>query len=291
MPRTGPPPGRRGQLREAWLSGPEGIHVAPENPCGTGVLVLAGSSGRIDAERARLLARHGAHALSIRWFGGEGQPSAPAEVPLETFTEALDLLARDCERLAVVGTSLGAEAALLTGGHDARVAAVVALAPSSVVWAGVVTDAAGTPRQTSHWTLAGTPLPFVPFLDSWSPAGDPPAYRELYELSLQADPVVSRAAAIPVERIAGEVVLVAGGDDQVWPSVDFAQAVAQRRATHGLGAEVVTHAEAGHRTVLPGEPVVTAGMAMARGGTPAADAELGDRAWPALATVLRLPTA
>ena len=101
----------------------------------------------------------------------------------------------------------------------------------------------------------------------------------------------SAPAEVPLERIAGEVVLVAGGDDQVWPSVDFARAVARRRASHGLGTEVVTHPDAGHRTVLPGEPRVTAGMVMARGGTPGADAELGERAWPAMATVLRLPAA
>ncbi|WP_246561454.1 hypothetical protein [Streptomyces roseirectus] len=83
-----------------------------------GVLVLAGSSGRIEHERVRLLAGHGMTALSIRWFGGAGQPSELCEVPLETFTRAIDpLLAQGVRRIGVLGTSKGAEAALLTAAH------------------------------------------------------------------------------------------------------------------------------------------------------------------------------
>lgn len=257
------------------------VLVEPDRPSGTGVLVLAGSSGRVDEQRARLLAREGALVMSIRWFGGAGQRPGPFEVPLETFVSALDRLQPRCDRLSIVGTSFGAEAALLTAAHDDRVAACAAFAPSSVVWAGV--DGA---RQTSHWTLGGVPLPFVPFVGDWVPDSDPPAYRSLYERSLAADPAVSAAATIPVEHIRGSVLLVAGGDDQVWPAVTFAEQVAERRAAHGLATEVVTHPGAGHRTVLPGEEPVVGGQRMARGGSTAADAELGEMCWPSLVRLL-----
>lgn len=264
---------------EERLAGPEGLLVHPERPRGTGVLVLSGSSGRIDEDRARLFAAHGATALAARWFGGKGQQPGPFEVPLEVFVEALDLLAPQCDRLAVCGLSFGAEAALLTAAHDSRVAATVALAPSSVVWAGV--DAGVSPaRQTSHWTRAGSALPFVPFVDDWRPDQDPPAFVDLYRASLQAFPDRVAEAAIPVERIAGPVVLIAGGDDQVWPSEQFARDCAARRSAHGMDTTVITHPEAGHRVRLPGEPTVTAGSPMARGGTSSADAECGERAWP-----------
>ena len=82
--------------------------------------------------------------------------------------------------------------------------------------------------------------------------------------------------------------MIGGGDDQVWDSVTFARMVADRRAGHGLDTTVITHPEAGHRTVLPGEPAVTAGQAMARGGTPVADAELGQMAWRHVVDVLNL---
>jgi dienelactone hydrolase len=262
---------------------PAGVLVHPDAPSGTGVLVLGGSSGAVEADRARLLAGHGATAMSIRWFGGEGQQPGTWEVPLEIFTGALDRLARSCDRLALLGTSFGAEAALLVAAHDARVTAVIAVAPSSVVWAGV-DDA----RQTSHWTLAGVPVPFVRFEEGWQPDADPPAFRGLYEASLNADPIAAEQAAIPVERIVGDVVLVAGGDDQVWPSDDFARRIAERRTAHGRATTVVTHPSAGHRVALPGEQPVRRGMAIARGGTPEADRELGSLAWPHIAEALEL---
>ena len=212
---------------EQSLERPEGVLVAPHEPCGTGVLVLAGSSGRVEAERARLFARHGALALSIRWFGGEGQQPDTYEVPLELFFGALDRLAPSCDRLAVVGSSFGAEAALLTAVHDGRVDAVVALAPSPVVWAGVApTEDGEGVRQTSHWTLGGAALPFVPLVDDWAPDQTPPAFRGLYVESLASQPQAAADAAIPVERIGGEVLVVGGEDDQVWPGAEFARAVA-----------------------------------------------------------------
>lgn len=261
--------------------------VRPSLDCGTAVLVLAGSSGALETDRCDVLAAHGATALTIRWFGGPGQQPGAFEVPVETFTAALDRLAAlapDADRLAVVGSSFGAEAALVTASLDPRVDAVVALAPSSVVWAGV--DERG--RQTSHWTHRGRPLPFAPFDDSWTADTDPPSYRRLYEQSLRRHAEEAAAAAIAVERIVGDVVLVAGEDDQVWPAADFARAVAGRRASHGLTTALVVHPDAGHRVVLPGETPVERGRAMARGGSPEADAALGRQAWPHVVRALHL---
>ena len=184
-------------MRRVELSGVEGLRCLPDLPSGVGALVLAGSSGRVDSARAELLARHGAVAESIRWFGGAGQHEGPWEVSLELFLDRVARLREDCDRVIVVGTSFGAEAALLTGAHSHDVAAVVAFAPSDVVWAGVRAD--GT--TTSHWALGGEPLPFVPFDDAWLPAEDPPVFVGLYEASRQRYPDRLDAAAIPVERI------------------------------------------------------------------------------------------
>lgn len=243
------------------------------------MLTLAGSSGRIDTERARLLARHGALAMSLRWFGGEGQQPGPWHVPLETFIDALDLLAPECDRLVVMGTSFGAEAALLTAAHYSGVDAAIGFSPSSVVW--------GHTNRKSHWTLGGMELPFVPLNEEWKPIDHPPAVVGWYRRGLESATGSHSIAAIPVELIP-EVVLVAGGDDQVWPSTDFAAAIAERRSEYGLSTTVITSPGAGHRTVLPDETAVTGGMLMARGGSVEADKELGDEAWPFLAACLRL---
>jgi hypothetical protein len=84
---------------ERPLHDPEGLLVVPASPSGTGVLVLSGSSGRIEVERDRLLADAGATALALRWFGGPGQQPGTFEVPLETFVSALDVLAATCTRV------------------------------------------------------------------------------------------------------------------------------------------------------------------------------------------------
>lgn len=156
---------------EYLLSEPDGRLVLPENEdprCA--VLVLSGSSGRVEVDRVRLLAARGAAALSMRWFGDVHQPPGICEVPLETFSPALDRLSSLSEHLAVMGVSKGAEAALPLASRDARIRAVAALSPSSVVWANVGPgiDDAQRPLRSS-WTEGGEPLPFVPYDDTWLP--------------------------------------------------------------------------------------------------------------------------
>ena len=263
---------RRIELSEP--SGPEGVRWVPDEPSGVGVLVLAGSSGRVDSGRAGLLAHHGALAESIRWFGGAGQQDGPYEVPLELVLDRVDAVKRECRSVLVMGTSFGAEAALLAGALHPDVDGVVAFAPSDVVWAGVRPDGS----VTSHWSLGGSPLPYVPFVDAWTPPDDEPAYVGLYEVSRRRFADRLADATIPVERIR-RLLLVAGGDDQVWPAEAMARAIRRRRSEHSLETVLVTDAEAGHRTVLPGEAVVVGGMRMRRGGSEEADRRLGRAAW------------
>jgi hypothetical protein len=255
--------------------------LEPDEPTGIGVLLLAGSSGRVDAQRARVLRAHGAVVLAIRWFGGPRQQPGPFGVPLELFTGALDRLEPLADELAIAGTSFGGEAALLTAGLDPRVRATVGFAASSVVWPGWSGH-----EWTSHWTWRGEQLPFVPLDPTWESDEDPPSFLPLYERGLQQR--AGDAGTIPVERISGRLLLIAGGDDRVWPSVRFAEQIVERRSAHGLRTEVVTHPGAGHRTTLPGEVPPVSGMRMARGGSPDADAALGAAAWPEIARALRL---
>ncbi len=187
----------------------------------------------------------------------------------------------DSDRVVVLGTSFGSEAALLTGALSDEVDAVVAFAPSDVVWAGITRDG----RVTSHWTHDGEVLPFVPFANDGESEADPPSFVGLYERSRRRFADELAAAAIEVERIA-HLVLVAGGDDRVWPSVTQAEAIRERRAEHGLSTVLVIDPQAGHRTILPGEPVVAGGVRMQRGGTESADRRLGQEAWARLSILL-----
>jgi streptomycin 3"-adenylyltransferase len=281
-------------MSERALAGPvQGVLVTPERPSGTGVLLLAGSSGRVDVQRARLLAGHGALVLAMRWFGGHGQPPGICEVPLESFQRALDVLTHQgADRLGILGLSKGAEAALLVAVRDARVDAVVGIAPSSVVWpnVGPGVDGQSHPLRSS-WTWGNAPLPFVPYDEGWSPSEPGPiAWRPMYESSLQRFPAAAALATIEVERTRADLVLIAGGADAVWPSELFARQLAARRAETGRPVRVVVEPDAGHRPILPGEdaPTDDAAATMLRGGSPDADRALGRAAWPAIKDVLGL---
>jgi pimeloyl-ACP methyl ester carboxylesterase len=280
------------EIVERRVSSPgEGVLVEPVGGSPAGVLVLGGSSGRVEVERCRVFARVGVTALSIRWFGGVGQPAGICEVPLETFAAAIDLLeAEGVRRISVLGLSKGAEAALLVAVRDARVDAVVAVSPTSVAWANVDP---GPGRVTyplrSSWTWKGEPVPFVAYDEDWTPAeaaGEPFACRTLYEQSRRTFAEAARLAAIPIARSAAEVVLIAGGDDQMWPSLEFAQELAARRASVGRPAVLVSAADAGHRPRFPGEGPARASDQFLYGGTDKADARLGARAWPEVLRVL-----
>jgi len=119
----------------------QGELLTPAQPNEWGILVLGGSSGRVDIQRASLFANMGLIALALRWFGGSNQTPGICEVPLETFVDGIDELQREgCQRIAIIGTSKGAEAALLIATLDDRVQAVFAIGPSSVVWGNIGPD-------------------------------------------------------------------------------------------------------------------------------------------------------
>ena len=90
-----------------------------------------------------------------------------------------------------------------------------------------------------------------------------------------------------MEHIRGEVLVIAGGDDRVWPSTRFAREIGRARDARGLATTVITHQDAGHRLQLPGEHPVAGGVTMQRGGSSLADAELGERAWPQIVRICR----
>ncbi len=187
---------------EDTLRSPEGIFVRPDDP-DCAVLVLSGSSGRVEADRARMLASHGAAALSYRWFGDGDLPPGICEIPLESFTPYVDRLAELSDNLAIVGTSKGAEAALLLAAHDPRIRTVVAIAPTHVVWSNVGPGYDGeTLPWRSSWTLDGKPLPFVPFDTTWTvPDEEPVVLEPGYTQSLRVAADQVPEATIPVERI------------------------------------------------------------------------------------------
>ncbi|MGW4883407.1 acyl-CoA thioester hydrolase/BAAT C-terminal domain-containing protein [Streptomyces murinus] len=168
---------------------------------------------------------------------------------------------------------------------------MAALSPSPLVWCNVGPGRDGAERPyRSCWTWRGRPLPFVPMDDSWTPAepeDGPVAIRGWYERSERTFAELLPAAEIPVEAARAELILVAGGDDAMWPSVPYAERLAERRRSAGAGVRLITRADAGHRPFFPSELAPPPSPVFRYGGTPEADALLGAAAWPHLLDALR----
>lgn len=277
-------------LAETALEGDlQGLLLTPSIRSDLGVVILGGSSGRLDLARARLFAARGALALALQWFAGNDQSPGVCEIALESFAPALDRLAAlGCTRFAILGTSKGAEAALLVAIHEPRIDVVIAISPSSVVWAnsGVGKDGRGLPLRSS-FTAAGVPLPFVRYAVEHLPpqTGAPVPYLAYHERSLEEFAADVPAARIRIEEARAHVILAAGGDDALWPSARFAEELASRRRAAGRSVDLIVDAEAGHRILLPGEDTPRSTI-NAHGGTDDADARCGTRAWQAICAAL-----
>lgn len=158
---------------------------------------------------------------------------------------------------------------------------MVAISPTSVVWGNIGSgrDGISWPERSS-WTLKGFPLPFVPSIPDWSAEHVDVlvSYRGLFQRALQTFSDEAAKAAIPVEAISAEIVLVAGGDDALWPSLDFADRIVRRRQDAGKVTRLVSAPDAGHRILLPGEDTPRS-KTHAHGGNDDADARLGREAW------------
>ncbi|MFN2459740.1 MAG: hypothetical protein ABR591_03470 [Candidatus Velthaea sp.] len=66
------------------------------------------------------------------------------------------------KQYGILGTSKGAELALLAATVDSRAAAVAAVVRTDVVWFGLPDYSAGPGVETSSWTLGGKPVAYIP---------------------------------------------------------------------------------------------------------------------------------
>jgi dienelactone hydrolase len=254
-----------------------GLYCAPAPQAGRRppVLVFGGSEGGLSAApTAELLASRGFPALALAYFGEPGLPAALDRIPLEYFAAAARWLGRqpgtDAQRLTVWGVSRGSEAALLLAADfPALVHAVIAGSPSSVIH-GAVALTHPVPPTDPAWMLHGKPLPIA------------------------TRTVINPGAIIPVGKIEGPVLLLVGGEDQLWPSLFYAQQIMaglsnshDRYPHQDLVFPGAGHAAGGAfpyavNTVTVSTPTATLHL----GGTPFANSVAETKAWHDVLTFL-----
>lgn len=264
------------------------------------VALIPGTTGTQPMEpTAALLASRGYAAMVVGYMGLEGLPETLCEMPLETLAAGIRRLSVhpsvDGEHVGVLCASVGAEGTLaaLSEIEGLGVRAIVAIAPSSVIWQAI---AEGRPPKKSSWTLGGEPLPWVPMhgerlipeliknalLKGLSRHPRPSALhlRSAYSAGLRDRAAVEKAE-IRVERIEGPILFVSGNDDQMWPAAEMAAALMRRRAqARRSGDRHLSFVEAGHIIRPPFMPTtVTWTEGMYSGGTPEGSAKASVEAW------------
>jgi dienelactone hydrolase len=226
------------------------------SPPGVAVLDIGGSGGGVAGlGAAALLASHGHPTLALAYFNYPGRPDQLQDIPLEYFATAARRLAAESGvgrgRVATVGYSRGTEPAMLVGAYfPDLINGVVVYAPTSRA-------EAGFPNGGAAWTRAGRPI-----------AG---------------------GSAIPVERLDGPILLLAGTDDALWLSARSVQELTDRLDAHRFGHphQALVFPGAGHGVgTFPFQPAgttlihpVTGGL-IALGGTRHADAAARRDGWP-----------
>lgn len=281
-----PPTGAiRYDLREHGLYGE--LYVPTHRRPLPALIAIGGAEGGLDtvSKMAVTLVPCGYAVLALAYFGEPGLPSTLESVPLEYFHRAVEWLARqpgiDPARLGVIGWSRGAEAALLVASREPKIHAVIAVSPSSYVWAGENFE---RPPQAA-WTVGGEPIPCV------TPR-PPKNYRPGMSIKDLLSAFLAEAkqrpdAVIPVQRIHGAILLITGTDDHLWPSSEMAEQITQRlrAADFQYIYRTLSYRGAGH-VAFVGNPAALASkdaqglVNPMLGGTFAADTAAWKDAWP-----------
>ena len=243
------------------------------------LLLFGGSEGGIGGGLGKMAQEFrdaGITVLVLSYYRAPGQPDKMDRIPLETFYTALDWLEKqpsvDPTRIAIMGGSKGGEAALLVASRRKDVKAVVAGMPSNVVWQGF--DWNMSMVDSSTWSEGGKPVPYLPITFGFG--------MDVYTPSLKNE-AKHPEAAIPVENIAGPVMLICGEADSLWPSCPMARKVeARAKAKGGAAVSLLAYKDAGH--LVFGPPISTSHERFDQldmmGGTPQGNNAARADAWP-----------
>ncbi len=265
---------------------------------------------------ASLLVSQGYAVFIMAYFNYENLPKELYDIPLETFLSGVRWLRQQTEvdekHIAAMAPSKGAEGILAAASYlpEMNLNALVAIAPSNVVWQGI---GRGKPKPQSSWSLQGESLSYFamnalkilpqfiarfysrllkltrlfPSLERISLL---PAYSDVKKNKYQ-----NTAAKIPVEKIMAPLLLIAGVEDKMWPSSYMSRCIIEKRRAAGLDYkdELCIYPRVGHvirfpyvPTTVPWMATSPKGMTLNFGGEAKAVADAQLDAWRQIKTFL-----
>ncbi len=203
--------------------------------------------------------------LALAYFAEVGLPRSLETIPLEYFDKAIAWVKQrpevDATKIGAMGGSRGSEAVLLMASRNKDVKAVLAYAPSGVTWgASILAEPAG---PAAAWTGAAKPLPHLSARLLHLPAASSRHRASTCRALAKAE-----AAQIAIEAVNGPILLISGGDDQLWPSTVMADQMAARLKASGFStaSSAISYPVAGHMVFAGdiGRPASTGRVARRR---------------------------
>lgn len=280
---------QRSEVRDNGLVGtffiPEKVEHIPA------IIDLTGSGGGMIETRAALLASHGYASLALAYFGSESLPKTLTNIPLEYFKKAIDFLQHqngvDPEKIGIIGGSRGGELALLLGATYPEIKCVIGYVPSIYRCPGA---------EGPAWILNDKPLPFISSsadekvmaeIQKSIASGEAASFLPMFN-SIINDPDAIKGTEIPIKNINGDILLISGQDDQLWPSSimsEMAIALLEKN-NFKYNYKHLTYHDAGHMIGTPFKPTTISeathpvnGMFMRLGGTPEGNAYARMDSW------------
>ncbi|MBQ8093361.1 MAG: hypothetical protein IJ242_07290 [Clostridia bacterium] len=193
------------------------------------IVVMGGEQSLLPGIKfAERFADYGITGLAVSLFGAEGLPDAPNQIPLDMFVPAVRLLREEMHigHISIYGQSMGSIFAVLAAQYIGGMENLILVSPTHVPFEGTLRD---RKTMTGHSvvTWQGKDIPFVRADFSGGKAGKyqrhPMARHKVTGMwAAYYDAYQSEAAVLAVrleaEKTGARVLMIAGQEDEAWPS-------------------------------------------------------------------------